>query len=185
MNDSLFPLADLRTVMEERRKQAALRQENSQLLLDALRMGGVLLIAAAVFFCFFGFRVVSGNGMYPALSDGDLVVTYSVRKYVKDDVIFYTVNGQEYLGRVIAKGGDRISTDGEGTIMVNGTPQTTDITFPTYVDESWIGTTQVPEDSLFVLGDYRTQTQDSRDFGFIPEKDVSKKVFALLRHIGI
>ena len=43
----------------------------------------------------------------------------------------------------------------------------------------------VPEGSVYVLGDYRTNTQDSRDFGAIPIKSVQGKVITILRRRGL
>lgn len=38
---------------------------------------------------------------------------------------------------------------------------------------------------MFILGDYRTQTEDSRDHGPIPMEDVEAKVITILRRQGI
>lgn len=43
----------------------------------------------------------------------------------------------------------------------------------------------VPEGHVFILGDYRTQTEDSRDHGPIPMEDVEAKVITILRRQGI
>ena len=75
--------------------------------------------------------------------------------------------------------------DGElpsGMGRVNGTVQTTGIAFPTYAPSGQKGTQTVPDKTVYILGDYRTDTQDSRNFGPVPLSDVKAKVIAVLRH---
>lgn len=181
----LTPLQPMRRVIEKRQAQVRLRRENRYLITDGLSMALGLALAVLVFFQLFGFRVVNGNGMFPAVTDGDLVLGYREFTLRKNDVVFYTMEGREYMGRVAAKGGDSIDINDEGTVFVNGTPQVGEITYPTYPPDNWPGRTTIPEGYVFVLGDYRTHTTDSRLFGLIPVENVSMKVAALLRHRGV
>lgn len=185
MKTDYSPLDPLQQVIDRRAEKARLEQENVRLLMEALRMVLVLLAAVVLFTMFFEIRMVSGNNMYPAICDGDLVLAYRNKNLKKNDVIFYECQGQVYLGRVVAKGGDAIQMDESGIFYVNGTPQTADITFPTYAPEQWEGIIVVPQDTVFVLGDFRTNTVDSRDLGAIPLENVYSKVFTLIRHRGI
>lgn len=65
--------------------------------------------------------------------------------------------------------------------MVNGSAQSGEILYPTYAKDALIYPYTVSEDSVFILGDYRTQSEDSRDFGAVPLSAVKAKVITLLR----
>ena len=71
--------------------------------------------------------------------------------------------------------------DDSGTLTVNGTNQTGEIIYPTYAKESLIYPYRVPEDSVFLLGDYRTVAVDSRDFGPVSKVQFLGKVITILR----
>lgn len=180
--NNLTPFAELSKVIVRRRQRALRKRENGRLIFSIVRMVIVLAVAVGIFLWLFGFHVVDGNGMYPALHDGDLTLTFSKSEYVKGDIVFYSVDGHEYCGRVAAKGGDTIGFTDDGKFSVNGTVQTTGIAFPTYAPSGQKGTQTVPDKTVYILGDYRTDTQDSRNFGPVPLSDVKAKVIAVLRH---
>lgn len=127
-----------------------------------------------------------GQGMFPAIEDGDLVLAYCLHsEYAKGDVIVYQVDGATYLGRIVAKETDVVMIDDSGTLVINGTTQGGEIMYPTYAKEPANYPLRVQEGSLYVLGDYRTQTQDSRDFGAIPLDDILGKVITIVRRRGV
>lgn len=178
----MYPLYEQTEIIQNRRKKVLQRNERTALLksiFQTLLLTGLFVLA---FMSYFHFRIVDGNGMYPAVSDGDLVLGANEKQYKKNDIIYYQHNGTRYIGRVIAKSGDRVEITEEGSLYVNGTIQTGEIAFPTYPPENWNGTITVPENAVFVLGDFRTQTLDSRDFGCIPIENVEMKVITLIRH---
>ena len=72
-----------------------------------------------------------------------------------------------------------------GGLTVNGVSQGGEITFPTYPRDNAEYTAVIPEGTLFVLGDHRTDTQDSRDYGPIPLDSVEGKVISILRRRGL
>ena len=120
--------------------------------------------------------------MYPAVKDGDLLIGYRLQtEYAKDDVVIYEADGEQRVGRILGRGTDVIVMDDSGTLMVNGTIQDGEILFPTYAKEGISYPYIVPENCVFILGDYRTQSEDSRDFGCIPMEDVKAKVITILR----
>ncbi len=182
MNEELNPLSAIEAAIEKRRRKTIVRAENRATVASTFRLLAVVLVAVILFLFFFEFRIVDGNAMYPAVSDGDLVLVYKRVLFRKGEIVFYEVNGIEYCGRIVAKEGDNVDFSEDGKLFVNGTPQTTDIIFPTYKPDGWTGLTVVPEGSVYILGDYRTQAADSRLLGFIPKADVKSKVIALLRH---
>ena len=85
----------------------------------------------------------------------------------------------EFIKRVIALPGESIEAR-DGVVLVNGVP----------IDEPYLkdpgapippfGPVLVPGDSLFVMGDNRNQSQDSRVFGPIPTEDVVGKAFVII-----
>ena len=123
------------------------------------------------------------NGMFPAIKGGDLLIGFRLqRNFLKNDVVVYKANGKLQVGRILGQETDVITIDDTGQLLVNGTPQTGEIAFPTYAKK---GTKKypyrVPKGCVFLLGDYRTQTKDSRDYGPIKMEDVKAKVITVLR----
>jgi len=128
----------------------------------------------------------SGNEMFPAVKDGDLVLGYRLEKsYAKDDVVVYERSGQLRVGRMLARGGDIVTLSESGVVEVNGSAQSGDILYPTYPKSLLSYPYAVPEDSVFILGDCRTQAEDSRDFGPVACADVKAKVITLIRRRGL
>lgn len=146
-----------------------------------------LVLAGWVLFSYvFLITQTSGNGMFPAVKDGDLIIGFRLQQeYVKNDVVVYTANGKTCVGRVAAQADDVVTLDDSGTLLVNGTVQSGEIMYPTYAKEGMEYPYRVPEDQVFILGDYRTQTEDSRDYGSIPLENVQGKVITILRRRSI
>ena len=71
--------------------------------------------------------------------------------------------------------------DETGALTVNGTAQTGEIIYPTVAKPGIEYPYRVPDDSVFLLGDYRSAAIDSRDFGPVPKKNVKGKVITILR----
>lgn len=131
-------------------------------------------------------RQVSGMDMFPAVKDGDLAIVFKLQQeYIKDDVIAYQTGDGLRFGRIIARGGDVVTMGDTGSLQVNGTTQSGEILYPTYALEGMEYPYRVPENHLFVLGDYRTKAADSRTYGPIPMADVQGKVITILRRRGL
>ena len=149
----------------------------------------LLLIALAIWILFsqvFLITSASGNDMFPAVKDGDLVFGFRIGKnFTKNDVVVYVTDGETHIGRVAAAEGDNVMLDESGTLSVNGTEQSGEILYPTYAKEGIEYPYKVPDGCVFILGDYRTQTQDSRDFGAIELKNVKCRVITILLRRGI
>ena len=170
-------------IIRKRRNKAAMREETINLL---LRIIILIIIGYLIFSQVFLLARVKGNEMFPALKDGDLIVGFRLQKdYIKNDVVTYMVNGQRKVGRYVAQEGDVLNMDDSGSLRINGTVQSGEIMYPTFAKEGIEYPYQVPDDHIFILGDYRTQTIDSRDFGPIPMDDVEGKVITILRRRGL
>lgn len=129
---------------------------------------------------------VQGQDMFPALKDGDLAVIFRLQQtYRVNDVIAYEAEGSTHVGRIVACENDVVYMDDTGTLLVNDMPQSGEIMYPTYAPEGIIYPERVPVSSVYVLGDYRTQCKDSRDYGAVSMEQVKGKVITILRRRGI
>lgn len=129
---------------------------------------------------------ISGNAMFPAVKDGDLLFGYRLEhSYVQDDVVIYSHEGQRQVGRVAAVTGDVVNITEQGEVLVNGVNHAGDILYATEPGDTLTYPYTVPENSVFLLGDYRTQSADSRIYGAISTDEVESKVFTLMRRRGL
>ena len=155
-------------------RRRRLDAENRQDFISLLGRIVVILLCAWV--------QAKGSSMFPAVKDGDLLICYRLQKtYAKNDVVVYTQGGKLRVGRILGREGDLVALDDSGTLVVNGAVQSGEILYPTYAKDALEYPYTVPEGCFFVLGDYRTQSEDSRDFGPVPLEDVQAKVITLLR----
>lgn len=170
-------------VIKRRRNKVALKEGYIDLLIRIILL---VFVGYIIFTQVFIVSRARGNEMFPSIKDGDLLIGFRLQQhYEKNDVITYKVDGVSKVGRYIGQGNDRISMDDTGTMLINGAVQSGEIMYPTYAKEGMENPYQVPEGHVFVLGDYRTQATDSRDFGSIPMEDIEGKVITLLRRRGL
>lgn len=170
-------------VISKRRENVSINEGYKSLFLQIIVIG---VIAYLMFTQVLLITQAKGNGMFPAVKDGDLVIGYRLQQeYAKDDVIVYTQDGKLNVGRIVARETDVVTLDESGTLLVNGTAQGGEIIYPSYAKEGIEYPYRVPENSVFVMGDFRTQTVDSRDFGAVSMENVEGKVITLLRRRGL
>lgn len=170
-------------IINRRRNQALDRQDSLSLLLRVIMLA---LCAWVLLSQVFLITQVRGNEMFPAVKDGDLLVGFRLQQeYSKNDVVAYSASGKLRIGRIVARANDVVTLDDSGTLLVNGTTQSGEILYPTYAREGQEYPITVPQGQVFILGDYRTQCQDSRDFGSIPMENVEGKVITILRRRGL
>lgn len=170
-------------VLRRRRLQRMTLWGYGALFLRLCLVAAVLWLAFSQIFLLHRNR---GLGMFPAVKDGDLLLAYRLHEdYGKGDVVLYRLDGQLHTGRIAALGTDVVMMDDSGSLLVNGSVQNSGILYPTYARENTVYPQRVQEGMVFVLGDFRTQTQDSRDFGSIPLDDIQGKVITIVRRRGL
>ena len=134
--------------------------------------------------------VVSGSSMYNTLVDGDYLFVLSntfYRQPQQGDIVVISKesfdNGAPIVKRVIATEGQTVDIDFTlGIVYVDGKALEEDYTYtPTNRQEGMHFPLTVEEDCIFVLGDNREVSQDSRSplIGLIHEQEVLGKVFFL------
>ena len=142
------------------------------------------LVLVLVFSFFFRIIQVDGSSMVPTLVNGDKLIVWGAGYTPqRGDVVIvdsYTSYGKPLVKRVIAKGGDTISIDYDaGTVEVNGELLQEDyIAAPTHLGYDVEFPYTVPEGTVFVMGDNRNESLDSRSsyVGCIDERDILGKV---------
>ena len=145
------------------------------------------LMAVAIFIRTFIFEPVQciGISMYPTLVGGEGMftekLTYTVSAPQRDDIIIcrYPYHTEKCVKRVIAPPGDRISIS-DGAIYLNGERLDESAYWSGYIEDSEMPEVTVPERNLFVVGDNRNHSGDSRHVGFIPYWQVKGKVRAVM-----
>lgn len=106
---------------------------------------------------------ITGTSMEPNMNDGDIVVAVKTTSFEQGQVVGFYFNNKLLLKRVIATAGDWVEIDEEGNVTVNGT-----LLYEPYVTEKSLGISdieypyQVPDNGVFVLGDHRAESVDSR-----------------------
>lgn len=149
----------------------------------------VVVLALAAYVIFTQVFLITRNkglGMFPAMKDGDLIIAYRLqRDYAKNDVVVFERDGIQEVGRIIACENDVVAIDENGTLRVNGTVQTGEIMYPTYIKDGLKYPYEVPEGHVFIMGDYRTNTVDSRDYGSVSNKNLKAKIITILRRRGL
>lgn len=177
------PLAAGVKVLRKRRYAAENARDAKSLV---LRVAVLVALAWVLFTQVFVLTQASGNSMFPAIKDGDLLIGYRQQGiYAKNDVVLYRAGGKLRVGRILARENDLVNLDTSGTLVVNGSAQSGEILYPTYAKDALEYPYTVPEGSVFILGDYRTQSEDSRDFGAVPLTELEAKVITLLRRRSI
>ncbi len=124
------------------------------------------------------FRIY-GSSMTPTLSDGDLIVAVKGNNFEEGDIIAFYYNNKILVKRAIATAGDWVDIDEDGNVKVNGE----ELEEP-YLDEKSLGECnielpyQVPEGKVFVMGDHRNVSIDSRNtsVGCVSEEQIVGKL---------
>jgi signal peptidase I len=130
------------------------------------------------------FRVPS-ESMVPTLEVGDRFLTnkfiYRMREPERGDIIvFRSVEGgdEDLVKRIVAVAGDEVAVE-NGVLRVNGVTQNEPFTNKGFPDDgSFFGPTRVSEGTVFVMGDNRANSRDSRFFGPVPVENIEGEAFA-------
>jgi len=122
---------------------------------------------------------ITGNSMMNNLKDGDVVVAFRGGGYEPGDIIAFYYSNDILVKRVIAESGDWVDMDEDGNVYVNSVQLEESYVFEKEVGECDIDFPyQVPEGKVFVMGDHRSVSLDSRTaaIGCISDEQVIGRV---------
>jgi signal peptidase I len=146
----------------------------------------IISLAISAFIIIFLYQPVKVEGvsMMPSLEDQERIFVnkfvYRLEPIERGDVVVFKYPldpTKSYIKRVIAMAGDHIRID-SGQVYVNGEPLDEDYVPPAYADARSYPDTVVPSSCYFVLGDHRSMSSDSREFGPVSQSFIyGKAVF--------
>ena len=139
----------------------------------------VAAIAVLITTLWFPVLHVYGNSMTPALQNGEIIFTVKMSEFEPGDIISFYYNNKILIKRVIARSGEWVNMDADGNVYVNET-----LLDEPYLDEKAFGDCnielpyQVPEGRVFVMGDQRSTSVDSRNsaVGCVAQEQIVGKI---------
>ena len=176
-------------IEEYRSRQALLKEEEPRkIILDVIFVFLIILFTANIVIQTYWLSPVkvSGDSMQKTLSDGDWLYISKIKEPEVGDVVVFAKSAEvNYIKRIIALEGDAVrSKDGVVYVRKNGKTEWEKYTdenayynrepYGTYLDYSLrdIPVTKVGKGEMFVLGDNRWDSKDSRDIGLVKTSSI-------------
>ena len=169
--------------IESLREELAREESRYSFRRTLLSIAGVLVVAAAITALMatrlFVLIRINGDSMKPTLENEEIVFLRQTKDIETGDIVGFYYGGRILLKRAVGSAGDEIEIDNEGNVFVNGGK----IDEP-YLDKKDLGRCelefpyQVPEGMIFVLGDNRAISIDSRikSIGCVEKDQIVGKV---------
>ena len=180
INESVSEQGDSKKNRKAKEKRTAV----SFMIRFFIKIGVTALVVLLLCLFIVGVYVNHNNSSYPMIKDGDLCLTFKLAKLYAGDEIAYTQEGKIHFGRIVAMPGDIVDANG-GYLTVNGYGTLEDAVYPTTAEGIAITLPYtVPQETFFVLNDYRDDITDSRTYGAIPQSETRGKLMFLLRLRG-
>jgi len=182
MKKSKFSLDELPTVeaLKAERKRVKYNRRYKRVLRSTVfTLVVVAAIAVLVATIWMPVLQIYGASMAPTLEEGDIVVSVKGTEYEAGDLVSFYIGNKLLVKRFIAGPGQWVDMDEAGNVYVDGKL----LEEPYVIDRAFgdVDITlpyQVPENRIFVMGDHRTTSVDSRNtvVGCIADEQIVGKI---------
>ncbi len=178
---------------EDKKENKKIRQpvkkqiSTKKLVINLIIKISVIVLALWGAFTFvIGITINYGNQMHPAVNDGDLVISLKLQRPYLNAAVLYKVNGKKTVGRIVGLPGNTIDIAENGMLLVNGVNPPEEVFYPTFKAEN--SNIKFPltveENKVFILNDFREDTNDSRTFGPVDMNDIDGPLLMTVRRRG-
>jgi len=163
---------ELKRVNYERRYRSVLRST----VYTLITVAAVAILVATLWL---PVLQIYGNSMTPTLTDGEIVFSLKTSDFAPGDITAFYYNNKILVKRIICGAGDWVDIDENGEVYVNGEPLDEPYVFEKALGDCNIELPyQVPDGRVFVMGDHRATSVDSRNtsVGCVSQEQIVGKI---------
>ena len=148
-----------------------------------IRLTAFICLLFFTFTYVFGIRKIEINDMYPAVCPGDIILFYRLGELKRNDIV---ITDQGLIGRVQAMEPDTVDVTDDEELPLNGyvmpVQPVRGVFYETYRADGGIDyPVKIRKNEYFILGDKRDTARDSRAEGVLRRKDITGRVFMVIR----
>lgn len=176
-NEKVYPaVSDIEAEIKREKYKKKYKVSMKSTLFSLVTVAAVAVLVATLWM---PVLQIYGSSMTPSLEDGEIVVSSKPGDFQTGDIVAFYYNNKVLVKRVIATAGQWVDIKEDGTVFVNGNEL-----YEPYLAEKAFGDCdlelpyQVPESKIFVMGDHRSISVDSRSsvVGCVSEEQIVGRI---------